>query len=76
MRRFLRDANIAFHVDRIELVTLRRHHHGDRKARMLAAVLDAVKQQPELDELRLSVFDAYDLFKLQPGRPARGWRRS
>jgi hypothetical protein len=34
---------------------------------MLAAVLDAIKQPPKLKELRLSVFDAYDLFKLRPG---------
>lgn len=34
-------------------------------AQMLTAVLDAIKLQPGLKELRLSPFDAYDLFKLQ-----------
>jgi hypothetical protein len=33
---------------------------------MLAAVLDAIHQDPALKELRLSVFDAYDLFRLRP----------
>jgi hypothetical protein len=33
---------------------------------MLTAVLNAVKKQPEHKELRLSTFDAYDLFKVQP----------
>jgi hypothetical protein len=35
-------------------------------AQMLTAVLDAIKMQPGLKELRLSTFDACDLFKLHP----------
>jgi hypothetical protein len=34
---------------------------------MLVAVHDAIKRRPELKELKLSVFDVYDLFKLRPG---------
>jgi hypothetical protein len=33
---------------------------------MLTAVLDAIKNRPGASELRISTFDAYDLFKLQP----------
>ena len=34
---------------------------------MLKAVLDAVRSRPDQKELRLSIFDTYDLFKLTPG---------
>lgn len=33
---------------------------------MLEAVQDAVRRRPELTELRISIFDSYDLFKLKP----------
>ena len=33
---------------------------------MLQAVLNTIQAKPELKELKLSVFDAYDLFKLRP----------
>ena len=33
---------------------------------MLQAVVDAIRSQPDKKELRLSIFDSYDLFKLKP----------